>query len=72
MTSGHCSMTKVTYLKDKLNEVPAETIEVHEQMMKLIDESIQSESEDVGWMEDVTYGTKYSRMEQVKFVEASL
>ena len=40
MISEHDNRTKITYLKDKL----AETIEVHEQMMKLLDESNQTEN----------------------------
>ena len=51
--SGRGSKTKITYLKDKLNEVIAGTIKVHEKMMKLLDESNQSK--DGGWIEDVTY-----------------
>ena len=39
--SGHGSRTKVTYLKDKL----AGTIEVYEQMMKLLDGSNQNEND---------------------------
>lgn len=35
--SGRGSKTKITYLKDKLNEVIAGTIKVHEKMMKLLD-----------------------------------
>ena len=52
MISGHGSRTKINYLKDKLNKILAGTIEVHEQMMKLLDESNQSEDE--GWTEDGT------------------
>ena len=40
MISGHGSRTEVTYLKYKL----AGTIEVHEQMMKLLDGSNQNEN----------------------------
>ena len=43
MISGHVNRTKITYLKDKL----AETIEVHEQIMKLLDESNQTENNDL-------------------------
>ena len=39
--SGHGSRTKVTYLTDKL----AGTIEVYEQMMKLLDGSNQNEND---------------------------
>ena len=38
---GHGSRTKVTYLKDKL----AGTIDVYEQMMKLLDGSNQNEND---------------------------
>ena len=43
MISDHDNRTKITYLKDKL----AETIEVHEQMIKLLDESNQTENNDL-------------------------
>ena len=43
MISDHDNRTKITYLKDKL----AEPIEVHEQMMKLLDESNQAENNDL-------------------------
>ena len=51
--SDHGSRTKVTFLKDKFNEVLVGTVEIHKQLMKLFDESNQSKNE--GWMEDVTY-----------------
>ena len=53
LISGRGSRTKITYLRDKLNEALAGTIKVHEEMMKLLDESNQSE--DKGWIEDITY-----------------
>lgn len=51
--SGHGSWTKVTFLKDKFNEILVGTVEIHKQIMKLFDESNQNENE--GWIEDVTY-----------------
>lgn len=45
----------MTYLKEKLNEAIAGTIEVHEEMMKLLDESKQSK--DGRRIEDVVHLT---------------
>ena len=45
LISGRSSRIKITYLKDKLNEVVPGTIEVQEEMMKLFDEIKQSEDE---------------------------
>ena len=50
--SGHGSWTKVTFLKDKFNEILVGTVEIHKQIMKLFDESNLNENE--GWIEDVT------------------
>ena len=41
MISGHVSRTKVTYLKGKL----AGTIDIHEQMMNLLDGNNQNEND---------------------------
>ena len=55
LIAGYSSRTKMTYLKEKLNEAIAGTIEVHEEMMKLLDESKQSK--DGRRIEDIVHLT---------------